>query len=98
MSVAGASRGYRGLVICVLLIAAFVGINAFLYSGLHKHDRISNQPCSFSQFEQGPNCQTSARFELPTPAASGWYGTDCVAVAYEQPAAPQAAGRAPPVA
>jgi hypothetical protein len=85
-----------GVAVCVTLLVVLLGTTAYLYSGLHKHDRFSTQPCAFHAFERSPGLQALIAIEIPQPVACEWIvaESDLPAVPEFRSTAP--IGRAPP--
>jgi hypothetical protein len=82
--------------VSVLVLLVLLGAIAFLYSGLHKHDRLSLQPCAFHSFERSPGLQAFVAIEVPQPVASEWYVAENSLPAIPEFCRTTPTGRAPP--
>ena len=51
---------WKAVFISALILVALVGLTAFLFSPWHQHNRLSRQPCSFSEFEHGAGLEPYA--------------------------------------
>ena len=84
------------LLASVLVLLAILSLNLYLYSSMHVHNRLSSQPCAFSQLEKSPASQPVAAIEPPAPSYAAVWIIAVEFVARSQDESPNASGRAPP--
>lgn len=82
---------------CASLALVLLFIAAYVFSGFHLHDPLSNKVCAFSQVERGASLAPGCVFEFQPVMECHWRGPDGAAPSLPFAGVPCAGGRAPPL-